>query len=246
MAEHFTIVLGPEFSEQILITAATPYLGLGSDPRLLEIFEAAHSVMLAVLSAPQNTGLLIRHTHTYVDVLFKVFPQNLSARQFRMAVRTLIRITSPPSQISETEPLLPATLLELVRFRLQSASPDLLPQPVGMNEGHGTMEHPALTEQTVLVLTIIDSLPFLHVHELENWLPLTAEALNTIQDATQRQICRKRFWEVLSNGEMDVNRSESCVTWWGTRGGRELVIHGKEQQQQGPFMSGGLQELSRL
>ena len=246
MAEHFTFVLTPEFNEQILITAATPYLGLGSDSRLLEIFEAAHSVMLAVLSAPQNTGLLIRHTHTYIDVLFKVFPQNLSARQFRMAVRSLIRITSPPSQISETEPLLPATLLELVRFRLQSASPDLLPQPVGTNEGQGTMEHPALTEQTVLVLTLIDSLPVLHVDQLEDWLPLTAEALNTIQDATQRQICRRRFWEVLSNGDMDVNRSELCVAWWGTRGGREIVLHGREPQQEGPFMSGGLQELSRL
>ena len=246
MAEHFTFVLTPEFNEQISITAATPYLGLGSDPRLLEIFEAAHSVMLVVLSAPQNTGLLIRHTHTYVDVLFKVFPQNLSARQFRMAVRSLIRITSPPSQISETEPLLPATLLELVRFRLQSASPDLLPQPVGTNEGEGAMEHPALTEQTVLVLTLIDALPFLYVDQLEDWLPLTAEALNTIQDATQRQICRRRFWEVLSNGDMDVNRSALCVAWWGTRGGREIVLHGREQQQEGPFMSGGLQELSRL
>ena len=246
MAEHFIIVLTPEFNEQILITAATPYLGLGSDTRLLEIFEAAHSVMLAVLSAPQNTGLLIRHTHTYIDILFKVFPQNLSARQFRMAVRTLIRITSPPSHISETEPLLPATLLELVRFRLQSASQDLLPQPIGKDEGHGAPEHPAFTERTVLVLTLIDSLPFLHVDQLDDWLPLTAESLNTIQDATQLQICRKRFWEVLSNGEMDVNRSALCVTWWGTRGGRETVLLGREQQQEGPFMSGGLQELSRL
>ncbi len=246
MAEHFTVVLSPELNEQVLIAAATPYLGLGSDPRLLEIFEAAHSVMLAVLSAPQNTDLLIRHTHTYVDVLFKVFPQSVSARQFRMAVRTLIRITSPPSLISETEPLLPATLLELVRFRLQSASPDLLLQPMNLNEDYGTPEHPALSEQTVLVLTLIDSLPFLHVDQLEDWLPLTAEALNTIQDATQLQICRKRFWDVLSNGEMDVNRSALCVTWWGTRGGREMVLLGREQQQEGPFMSGGLQELSRL
>ena len=246
MAEHFTVVLTPEFNEQILIAAATPYLGVGSDPRLLETFEAAHSVMLALLSAPQNTDLLIRHTHVYVDVLFKVFPQNLSARQFRMAVRTLIRITSPPSLISETEPLLPATLLELVRFRLQSASPNLLPHPMSLDKDYGAPEHPALSEQTVLVLTLIDSLPFLHIDQLEDWLPLTAETLNTIQDATQLQICRKRFWDVLSNGEMDVNRSALCVTWWGTRGGREMVLRGKEQQQEGPFMSGGLQELSRL
>ena len=74
-AEHFTVVLFPELNEHLLIGAATPYLGLGSDPRLLEIFEAAHSVMLAVLSAPQNSNLLARHIHPYVDALFKVFPK---------------------------------------------------------------------------------------------------------------------------------------------------------------------------
>ena len=245
MAEHFTVVLTPDFNEQVLIAAATPYLGLGSDLRLLEIFEAAHSVMLAVLSAPQNTDLLIQHTRIYINILFKVFPQNLSARQFRMAVRTLIRITSPPSLISEIEPLLPATLLELVRFRLQSASPNPLPIPLSSNKDYGILEHPALSEQTVLVLTLIDSLPFLHVDQLEDWLPLTAETVDTIQDAAQLQICRKKFWDILSNGEMDVNRSALCVTWWGTRGGREMVLLSRDQQE-GPFMSGGLQELSRL
>ncbi len=250
--EHFAIVLTPESNELLLIGAAKSYLGLGSDPRLLEIFEAAHSVMLAVFSALQNADLLTRHIHPYVDALFKVFPQNLSARQFRIAVKTLIRITSPPALISESQPLLPSTLLELIRFRLETASPRLIQQPTdpqGLAESHGNsggLEQPLLSEQSVLVLTLIDALPFLPIDQLGDWLPLTAESLNAVQEPNQVQRCRQRFWDVLSKGEMDVDRAALCVSWWGTRGGRELVLYGMDQQDQGPFMSGGLQEISKL
>ena len=245
-AEHFTVVLSPELNEQLLIGAATPYLGLGSDPRLLEIFEAAHSVMLALLSAPQNSDLLARHIHPYVDALFKVFPQNLSLRQFRMAIKTLIRITSPPAPISESQPMLPSTLLELVRFRLEAASPKLLQGQTTSDASPKAAEQSLFSEQSVLLLTLIDALPFLPIDQLEDWLPLTAEALNTIQDANQLQICRQRLWDVISKGEMDVDRSALCVTWWGTRGGRETLLYGRDQQEEGPFMSGGLQETSKL
>ena len=71
-AEHFTLVLTPKANEELLIAAATPYLGVGGDQRLLEIFEAAHSTVLAVLAAPQTADLVAKHIYTYVDVLFKV------------------------------------------------------------------------------------------------------------------------------------------------------------------------------
>ena len=71
-AEHFTLILTPEVNEQLLIAAATPYLGVGGNQRLLQMFEAAHSIMLAVLSAPQNSVLVAKHIYTYVDILFKV------------------------------------------------------------------------------------------------------------------------------------------------------------------------------
>ena len=245
-AEHFAVVLPPELNERLLLGAATPYLGLGSDPRLLEMFEAAHSVMLAVLSAPHNSELLARHIHPYVDTLFAVFPQNLSPRQFRMAVKTLIRITSPPSLISNSQPLLPSALLEIVRFRLETASPMLLQPQTTSDAGPEAADISLLSEQSVLVLTLIDALPFLAVEQLHDWLPITAEALNSIPDANQVQNCRQRLWDVISKGDMDVDRSASCVTWWGTQGGREMVLHGRAQQEEGPFMSGGLQETSKL
>ena len=251
-AEHFTTVLSPELNEKLLIGAATPYLGLGSDQRLLEIFESAHSVMLAVLSAPQNPDLLAKHIHPYLDILFRVFPQNLSARQFRMAIKTLIRISSPPSLISEKQPLLPSFILELVRIRLETASPAQVQQYAGppapsLSETEPKFsEQPPVLEQSVLVLTLIDALPFLPIDQLKDWLPVVAESLNSIQDANQLHTCRQRFWDVLSNGEMDVDRASLYVAWWGTGGGRDMVLFGRDRQAEGPFMSGALGEASRL
>lgn len=252
-AEHFTLVLPPELSEQLLIGAATPYLGLGSDHRLLEIFEAAHSVMLAVLSAPQNASILAKHLHRYIEVLFQVFPQNLSARQFRLAVKTLIRTTSPPSPISERDSLLSSTLLELVRYRLEHTSPapfqHVVNSPPAEPSPTGDLEQPQqprFSERAVLVLTLIDALPVLPVNQLEDWLSIVAESLSLFQDLHQLNICRERFWEILTNGEMDVDRAVLCVTWWGTRGGRETVLHGLDQRHDGPVMSGALVESGKL
>ena len=253
-AEHLTTVLSPELNEELLISAATPYLGLGSDQRLLEIFESAHSVMLVVLSAPQNSNLLANHVHPYLDVLFRVFPQNLSARQFRMAVKTLIRMTSPPSLLSEVQPLLPSTILELLRFRLGKSSPAVVRQN-GDSSGPSSpeakptptvFEQPPLSERAVLVLSLIDAMPFLPLDQLEDWLPVVAESISMTKDANQSHICRQRFWDVLSNGEMDVERAALCVAWWNTRGGRDMVLFGKDNQAEGPYMSGALQEISKM
>ena len=253
-AEHYTTVLSPELNEELLVSAATPYLGLGSDPRLLETFESAHSVMLAVLSAPRNSNLLAKHIHSYLDVLFRVFPQNLSARQFRVAVKTLIRMASPPSLLSEAQPLLPSTILELLRFRMETGSPALVqqmrdspaPSPAEAKPTPTVFEQPPLSERAVLVLTLIDALPFLPLDQLEDWLSVVAESLSIIKDASQSHICRQRFWDVLSNGEMDVNRAALCVAWWSTRGGRDMVLFGRDHQAEEPYMSGALEETSKL
>ena len=77
ISEHFPLVLSIETNENLLVKAAIPYLGLGADQRLFEIFEAAHSVMLAVFAAPQCTDLTIRHIHYYFEALSKVCPVRL-------------------------------------------------------------------------------------------------------------------------------------------------------------------------
>lgn len=112
---------------------------------------------------------------------------------------------------------------------LHATSDKLLPQPApgDANEGGSELNAPPpVTEQAALTLALIDSLCFLHVDELEDWLPLTAQLLTAIRAPDMHKLCVERFWGALSNGEMDVERAHFCVTWWSTRGGREMVLYG--------------------
>ena len=178
-----------------------------------------------------------------------MFPQNLSPRQFRMAVKTLIRITTPPFPISEAQPLLSSTILELVHHRAKAAVtkplPSLPPFSNSPTEQIAVDESPALSEQAVLVLSMIDALPFLPIDVLEEWLPLTANAVNSVTDSKMLQACRQRFWEAMSSGEMDVERAAVCVAWWTTNGGREMLLFGAGEDR-GYYMSSALGESSKL
>ena len=245
--EHFAAVLPVELSEDVIIAAATPYLGVGGDSRLIEIFEAAHSAMLAVLAAPQNHDLLVKHLQSYLEVLFQVFPQNISSRQFRLAVRTLVDIMARHSAVSEAVHFPPSILLELVRQRLEMASPNLLHEATGtQNLRNASSDTSSLSEQSVLVLTLVETLAYLPIGQLQIWLPLVAESLVYVQNTDQRQMCTQRFWQLLSDGEMDTERAALCLTWWTTNGGREMVLGNPDLGQGGPFMNGGLQEHSRI
>jgi hypothetical protein len=227
-AEHFTLVLTPQTNENLLVAAALPYLAPGNGKHLVPLFEAAHSVMLAVLSAPQSADTTAKHTPFYIDALFSAFPANLSPRQFRLAFKTLLRVASPPSSLSAIHPDLPAILLELLNHRALNAPTIPLPQPPELKSPLSPElappPPPPLSEQTVLCLTLLDSLPFLSFDLLEEWLPLAAHLINAIPPGSMKEECRSRFWEVLMSGEMDPDRALVAVGWWSTRGGREAVM----------------------
>ncbi|KAF2735992.1 hypothetical protein EJ04DRAFT_551668 [Polyplosphaeria fusca] len=241
-AEHFTLVLSPATNEDLLVASAVPYLAAATNHHMLPIFEAAHSVMLAVLSAPQSALITAKHLPFYVDALFSVFPHNLSARQFRLAFKTLMRVTAPPSALSASHSDLPATLLELVFHRsLDAPTTALPPDEVTLALQGSDKPPPPLSEQAVLALTLIDSLPYLPVPLLEEWMPLCAELLNAIEDNAMREAVKERFWEVLVSGEMDPERSGCAVAWWSTRGGSDLVLYGRESGvDTSKMMSGAL------
>lgn len=71
-AEHFPMVLSPQANEDLLLSAAFPYLAAGANSLLLEIFEAAHSVVLVVFAIAQNSELAAKHLPFYIDNLFAV------------------------------------------------------------------------------------------------------------------------------------------------------------------------------
>jgi len=176
----------------------------------------------------------------------QVFPQNLSARQFRLAIRSVVQITTPPSPIANSHPLLASIILELVHDRALHASSAALPPPP---ESQGALDmavDPLLSEQAVLILALIDSICFLRVDNLEEWLPLAAKLISRVRNTEMRAVCIQRLWEALSSGEMNHENAHFCVTWWSTRGGRELVLFDTETESSNDLhMSGAIETTDR-
>ncbi|KAK1751772.1 putative PEX8 peroxisomal biogenesis factor 8 [Echria macrotheca] len=225
VAEHLPLHLAPEACDALIIQPAVAYLTHSTplSPRMMELFEAAHSAVLSVFSCPHNASITVGLVPFYAETLFSSFPSYISPRQFRVAFKTVMQILSPPFPISASHPHLAETLLEMVRFRSTTAGKT--PLPPGRDEQQVAVPEP-VSEQSTLVLTLIDSLPFLHLGIFEEWMTLTALAVNEIADAGMRETAKRRFWDVLSSGEMDVERSAIGVAWWGTKGGREAVLYG--------------------
>lgn len=237
--EHFTLILPTHLTADIIVPVVTSYLAAGGKGPLLPVFEAAHSVTLAVFSAPQNAQATIANLPFYVDSLFRVFPLNLSARQFRLAFKALLKLTSPPSPLAVEQPMMPAVLLDLLHERAHHA--ETTPIPIHSGTPEGSIESPIpLSEQAVLTLTVVDGLTQIPLDLLDEWLPITADMIHDVQDWNMREHCKQHFWHILvESGELDPERSRVCHAWWSTSGGKEWVLYGRDEAA---LMSGGLNE----
>ncbi|KAH9898932.1 hypothetical protein F4778DRAFT_741621 [Xylariomycetidae sp. FL2044] len=229
-----------------------------------ELFEAAHAALLSALSCPQHGDLAASLIPFYVEALLSAFPARVSPRQFRLAFRAVVRMAGPPHPLSASHPDLAETLLEMLRFRSEEASTiPILPHSStslltstpapgshpnvtadvdnrgdGRRQGQQQQQEPVLSEQATLVLALIDALPYLPLPVVEDWLARAADAANRIRDPGMRETARRRLWDVLASGEMDVERAAVGVSWWGTGGGREMVSgHGKGEGEEGEGMS---------
>lgn len=134
-----------------------------------------------------NADVAAKHLPFYVYALFKVFPWSLSPRQFRLAYKTLLRITAPLSPLSATHSDLPGVLLELVHHLALHAHTTPLPTDPTSPANAPKDGTPPLSEQAVLTLTLLDSLPFLPIDLLLEWLPICADLLYVIPDAAIRE-----------------------------------------------------------
>lgn len=241
-AEHFTLVLRPEANTELLINTALPYVTTNGDRRLNELYEAAHSVLLAVFAAPQNGLISAQHIPFYIETLLESFPISLSSRQFRLAVKSLMQVSAPYTPVANAMPHLQEVVLDIIKSRIPNASEvPLQPLDPALIESAAQV-----SEKSVLTMCITENLRFLPPQILTEWLVISAGQLQRLQDPVQRNECQRRFWEALSSGEMDVERAAICVAWWTSHGGRELVLYGGEASDPPFQMSGALQEESKL
>ncbi|RKF58105.1 Peroxisomal membrane protein PEX17 [Golovinomyces cichoracearum] len=239
LAEHFSAVLEPADAELLIIPVCTPYIELQENMEFTEIFEAAHSVMLSLFTAPQNSDLTVKSLPSYIEKLLTCFPNYLGPQQFRFAFKALIQICTPPNPLGTTQPMMAEALLEVLHHRALQASTIPIPSMLLKSSSENSKQNVLITEQTVFIFTILDSLPYLSVDILETWLDLVAGVLEKVPEGGMRDYCKKQFWETLENGVMDMDRSLICLSWWGSKGGREKIMFNGNVNN-GPFMSGGL------
>ncbi|KAH7023754.1 hypothetical protein EDB80DRAFT_51852 [Ilyonectria destructans] len=241
LAEHLPLTLPTAACETLIIKPATAYMSHegAMTSSMIELFESAHSAVLSTLSCPQHSPLTIQITPFYVIKLFESFPQQISPRQFRVAFKTVMQIVSPPFPIAEMEPQFSETLLEMLRSYTTAASTTPIPlKPDAVSQAASSeQEEEPLSQQSSLTLALVDSLPFLPLPLLEEWLTIAAQAMHEIADPALREPVKNRLLEILVSGEMDVERAAIGVAWWGTHGGRDLVFSGGNQPA---MMSGAL------
>lgn len=257
-AEHLPLALPTPLAETLIIAPATSHLSPSSwllspannhppSSLTLELFESSHAALLSAFSCPQHSALTAPQVPYYIDTLLTSFPARISPRQFRLAFRTVMQIASPPYPISVTHPELSETLLEMLRFRAEGASTALLPPtptptPLQGQQQQQQQPEPPTSEQTTLILALIDALPYLPIHLVDEWLSRAAESSAAIPDPRMRDVARRRLWEVLASGELDVDRAVAGVRWWGTRGGRDIMTRmgANDGQPEVMMMSGAL------
>lgn len=243
LAEHLPLALSTDACDEFIIKPALAYLSHEGPmtSSLVELFESAHSAVLSVLSCPQHSALTIRMAPFYIVKLFQSFPLHISPRQFRVAFKTVLQIVSPPFPIAAMEPHLSETLLEMLRSHMANANTAPLPEEMMSRDAASQATGESLSEQSALAMALVDSLPFLPLPLVEEWLTIAGQALNEIADPTLRESVKKRFLDILVSGEMDVERAAIGVSWWGTKGGRDLVLQGRAPGPSGPpMMSGAL------
>lgn len=207
--------------------------------------------MLSIFSSPQNIHLALADLPNYITILFDVFPSALSARQFTLAFKTLLRIVTMPAvavavssaqqgeRMNEEErwAAMPEALVELLIQRIHATPLGVpLPQrgqltPIDPNFAtrHSEPDDGPKDIHTSLLLALISSLPLLPVPLLKHYLHTTAELVaaipvTNVEARESKRLCQEALWSVLSSGEMDVERSEFAVGWWGSRGGRGVVL----------------------
>ena len=70
--EHLAVACSPKYNEDVVMPAVTPYLTGTKKPEVRPPFEAAHSVMLSIISTPSAASFCAKFVPFYVEAVFQV------------------------------------------------------------------------------------------------------------------------------------------------------------------------------
>ncbi|KAL8349568.1 hypothetical protein RB598_005096 [Gaeumannomyces tritici] len=226
LAENLPDQLSHESCQLLVLKQAGAIISAPASPTPdivdLALYETAHAATLAVFACQRHSDLRESWARPYALNLLEAFPARISARQFRLGFKHVVKYLFPPYTMTPGgDDSLASAALEVVNgWAAEAAKTGTAPlAPHADDKAAGA----PLTEQSVLVLTLVDSLPVVPVAELEEWLAVVAKRFGEIVDPAVRDVVRRRLLAVLVDGELDVEQAAVAVAWWGTHGGHSLV-----------------------
>lgn len=188
------------------------------------LMEAAHSVIIATF-IPKNSHIIASTSINYLHTVLSQFPQLLSPTQLRIAIETIARAVSPPSEAYHLNKDNLRELLHTLYITCLNTRPGV-PIPsvkVITKEGSTEENNQPTSVRSAIICSMIATLPYLPVQILQNWLNNIWELIEK-SDPVEFTFCELKLWEIISEG-FDMQRGNVGITWWYN--GRGSVIESK-------------------
>lgn len=177
------------------------------------LMEAAHSVIIATF-IPKNSHIIASTSINYLHTVLSQFPQLLSPTQLRIAIETIARAVSPPSEAYQLNKDNLRELLHTLYITCLNTRPGLpIPSPKVINkQGSSEDNNQPTSIRSAIICAMISTLPYLPVQILQNWLNNIWELIEK-SDPVEFNFCELKLWEMISEG-FDMQRGNVGITWW--------------------------------
>ncbi|BFZ60355.1 hypothetical protein YB2330_001391 [Saitoella coloradoensis] len=214
MSEHLAPVISPLLFKEIVFPVAQAYMKTPVQVPCRPLFEAAHSVVLALIMAPQMKEMASEVVVGYAQNTLTAFPGDISPRQLSLAFATLVQATAQPAPLYAKHPELSEHVLDLLLQRAGVAH--IGGCPVRLDDG-GMVD-----EKSACLLAYADSLPHVAPENMIRRLELLAGEVGKLAGEERRRLVDK-LWNVIAC-ELDVAKSELAVYWWHSFGGKDKTF----------------------
>lgn len=221
--EQLVTVCHDSCVENIIYPMARSFLYPTSDAlELKPLVEAAHSVVLSGMAVPTNAVVNARLIPEYTAGVLPLFPRVFSWNQFVLAVQSIVNTVSPPSEVFKTNQKLFRLVLDALVKKCRESRVGI-PISRSVTSSSETEDVPP-TERAVVMLALINSLPYVDIRSFELWLqetwnmieatPMLAEkAPNRELALAEHEFLVLEMWKMIS-GNIDERLNDVAIKWW--------------------------------
>ncbi|CCH41979.1 Peroxisomal biogenesis factor 8 [Wickerhamomyces ciferrii] len=185
------------------------------------LIEAAHSVIISTY-IPKNSHIIASSSINYLHTVLSQFPILLSSTQLKIAIETIARAVSPPSEAYHLNKDNLRELLHTLYLTILNTKPGLPLQISTILNENGQQEEQTQpgSIRSALITALISTLPYLPPQILSNWLSNIWELIE-MNDPIEFKFCEEKLWEMISEG-FDMQRGNVGIEWWYNRGSINL------------------------